>query len=108
MGQTMSKHVRQGIGRTLLLERVRWQLKAGLAFHFGSSIKRIISYVRSLPSRRGKFSGRPQFHPAPGERAPTALLRYLEALPGLQNPCGGAWSHLGTTVKFQQRSEKRL
>src|SRR6266853_6720048 len=40
----MSKHIRPGIGKTLLLERyVWWQLKAGLAFHFGRSIKRIIT-----------------------------------------------------------------
>ena len=39
----------------------RWQLKAGLAFHFGRSIKRIIRYVRLLPSNN------------PGRRACAAL-----------------------------------
>ena len=47
----MSKHIRPGIGKMLLLERyILWQLKAGLAFHFGRSIKRIITYVRTLSS----------------------------------------------------------
>ena len=47
----MSKHVRPGIEKTLLLERYAWwQLEAGLAFHFGRSIKRIITYVRPLSS----------------------------------------------------------
>jgi hypothetical protein len=45
------KHIRPGIGKTLLLERyVWWLLKAGLAFHFGRLIKRIITYVRPLSS----------------------------------------------------------
>src|SRR6266403_607736 len=58
----MSKYIRPGIGKTLLLERyVWWQLKAGLAFHFGRSIKRIITYVRPLSSNN------------PGRRARQAL-----------------------------------
>src|ERR1700736_3063322 len=58
----MSKHIRPGIEKTLLLERyVWWQLKAGLAFHFGRSIKRIITYVRPLSSNN------------PGRRARQAL-----------------------------------
>src|SRR6267378_5984630 len=58
----MSKHIRPGIGKTLLLERyVWWQLKTGLAFHFGRSIKRIITYVRPLSSNN------------PGRRARQAL-----------------------------------
>ena len=32
------------------IPNVWWQLKAGLAFHFGRSIKRIIRYVWPLPS----------------------------------------------------------
>src|SRR4029077_3090303 len=37
----MSKHIRPGIGKTQLLERyVWWQLKAGLAFHFGRSTQK--------------------------------------------------------------------
>src|SRR6266404_720745 len=58
----MPENVRQGIGKPLLLERyVWWQLKAGLAFHFGRSIKRIIRYVRPLSSNN------------PGRRARQAL-----------------------------------
>src|ERR1700736_897891 len=44
----MSKHIRPGIGKTLLLERyVWWQLKAGLAFHFGRSINMCGRYRRT-------------------------------------------------------------
>src|SRR5215831_17472812 len=66
----MSKHIRPGIEKTLLLERyVWWQLKAGLAFHFGRSIKRIITYVRALSSNNpGRRSGRDLAGVAPNPR----------------------------------------
>src|SRR5260370_38349867 len=56
----MSKHIGPGVGKTLLLERyVWWQPKAGLAFHFGRSIKRIITYVRPLSSNNPGRRARP-------------------------------------------------
>src|SRR4029077_18572381 len=63
----MSKHIRPGIGKTLLLARyVWWQLKAGLAFHFGRSIKRIITYVRTLSSNNpGRRTGQALPHSDP-------------------------------------------
>ena len=53
----MSKHIRPGIEKTLLLERyVWWQLKAGLAFQFGRSIKRIITYVCRRTTREEELA----------------------------------------------------
>ena len=61
----MSKHVRPGVGKTLLLERyVWWQLKAGFAFHFG----RIIRYVRPLPSNNPGRRARPALSHSDPER----------------------------------------
>ena len=80
----------------LLLERyILWQLKAGLAFHFGRSIKRIITYVRPLPSNNS------------GRRARQALSYTDSEADGFADQLQYRPSQKVLTIRFNPKSQQR-